>query len=259
MPWTSLCCSELHRCFPVFLPVGQPGAPASSTRLPTWFIIGQQDVVTLQPVYSLGEWQFSRGFATMLQCFLVRTATHCGSFRNDDILKCPEQFCSLYSLRTCFLERYTATALVLWQMQWQFLHSSVFCMLLSFADTAKLAADCDHTTDGCISPMKLGACSPVWFVVGDGMFGSRSLAFFASSLSLLAPPSRGVLISLTIGFVIAADSQEDDYYVHEGPLRADLRGLWERFRSSLLSCTARLMLGLTSELSLHVCLGSCDT
>ena len=57
------------------------------------------------------------------------------------------------------------------------------------------------------------------------MFGSRSLAFFASSLSLLAPPSRGVLISLTIGFVIAADSQEDDYYVHEGPLRADLRGL----------------------------------
>ena len=57
------------------------------------------------------------------------------------------------------------------------------------------------------------------------MFGSRSLAFFASSLSLLAPPSRGVLLSLTIGFVIAADSQEDDYYVHEGPLRADLRGL----------------------------------
>ena len=48
---------------------------------------------------------------------------------------------------------------------------------------------------------------------------------FASSLSLLAPPSRGVLISLTIGFVIAVDSQEDDYYVHEGPLRADLRGL----------------------------------
>ena len=48
---------------------------------------------------------------------------------------------------------------------------------------------------------------------------------FASSLSLLAPPSGGVLISLTIGFVIAVDSQEDDYYVHEGPLRADLRGL----------------------------------
>ena len=103
MPWTSLCCSELHRCFPVFLPVGQPGAPASSTRLPTWFVIGQKDVVTLQPVYSLGEWQLSRSFATMLQCFLVRAATHCGSFRNDDILKCPEQFCSLYSLRTCFL------------------------------------------------------------------------------------------------------------------------------------------------------------
>ena len=83
MPWTSLCCSELHRCIPVFLPAGQPGAPASSTSLPTWFV--------------------SRRFATMLQCFLVHSATHCGSFRNDDILQCPEQFCSLYPLRTCFL------------------------------------------------------------------------------------------------------------------------------------------------------------
>ena len=138
MPWTSLCCSELHRCIPVFLPVGQPGAPASSTRLPTWFVIGQQDVVTLQPVYSLGEWQFSRGFATMLQCFLVRTATHCGSFRNDDILQCPEQFCSLYPLRTCFSNAtLPTTALVLWQLQRHFIDTSVFCMLLSFADTTK--------------------------------------------------------------------------------------------------------------------------
>ena len=49
-----------------------------------------------------GNSQVSRRFVTMLQCFLVRAATHCGSFRNDDILQCSEQFCSLYPLRTCF-------------------------------------------------------------------------------------------------------------------------------------------------------------
>ena len=125
MPWTSLCCSELHRCIPVFLPAGQPGAPASSTSLPTWFVTGQKDVVTLQPVYSRGEWQVSRRFATMLQCFLARAATHCGSFRNDDILQCPEQFCSLYPANLLF-ERYTTTARVLWQMQCQFLDASFY-------------------------------------------------------------------------------------------------------------------------------------
>ena len=31
------------------------------------------------------------------------------------------------------------------------------------------------------------------------------------------PLQRGVLTSFDLGFVIAADSQEDDYYVHEGP------------------------------------------
>jgi len=56
------------------------------------------------------------------------------------------------------------------------------------------------------------------------MFGSRSLAF-CFLIVIAGPPSRGVLISLIIGFVFAVDSQEDDYYVHEGPLRADLRGL----------------------------------
>ena len=58
---------------------------------------------------------------------------------------------------------------------------------------------------------------PICLVVGDGMFGSRSLAYFASSVPSLAPLHRGVLTSFDFGFVIAADSQEDDYYVHEGP------------------------------------------
>ena len=60
------------------------------------------------------------------------------------------------------------------------------------------------------SPMKLGACPPFCLFVGDGMFGSLSLAYYASPLSSLD------LISLHHGFEIAADSQEDDYYVHEG-------------------------------------------
>ena len=36
------------------------------------------------------------------------------------------------------------------------------------------------------SPMKLGACPP--FLVGDGMFGSLSLAYDASPLPSLSPP-----------------------------------------------------------------------
>ena len=47
-------------------------------------------------------WVSGNTAVVLLQCLPVRTATHCGSFRDDDILKCPEQFCSLYSLRTCF-------------------------------------------------------------------------------------------------------------------------------------------------------------
>ena len=38
MPWTRLCCSEPHRCTPVVFPLGLPGAPTSSTRLPAWFV-----------------------------------------------------------------------------------------------------------------------------------------------------------------------------------------------------------------------------
>ena len=57
------------------------------------------------------------------------------------------------------------------------------------------------------------------------MFGSRSLAFLLPLCHCWPPPSEGVLISWTIGLVIAVDCQEDDYYVHEGLPRADLRGL----------------------------------
>ena len=140
MPWTSLCCSELHRCFPVFLPVGQPGAPANSTRLPTWFVTGQKDVVTLQPVYSRDEWQVSRRFATILQCFLVRAATHCGSFRNDDILCVLNSSVVCISCESAFRTLlYDSTGTVA-NANTVFGHK-LFCMLLSFADTAKYVAD----------------------------------------------------------------------------------------------------------------------
>ena len=72
--------------------------------------------------------------------------------------------------------------------------------------------------DGCIFPYETRGVPPFFCLfVGDGMFGSLSLAYNASPLSSLAPPLRGDLISLHHGFEIAADSQEDDYYVHEGP------------------------------------------
>ena len=89
-------------------------------------------------------------------------------------------------------ECHTTTALVLWQMQSHFLDASFVCMLLCFADTTKYVADWDHTTDGCISPMKLGACSPASFLkfFGDGMIGSRSLAFLLPHCHP-CPPSCG--------------------------------------------------------------------
>ena len=179
MPWTSLCCSELHRCFPVFLPVGQPGAPASSTRLPTWFVTGQKDVAILQPVYSLGEWQYSRSFATML------SGTYCNALRVLQERWHPAmswtvlQFVSLANL---LFERYTAydsTGTVAiaktFYRHKRFLHVSRW--LRPYNGWLHLPYE---TRD---------VLPPIWFVVGDGMIGSRSLAFFASSLPSLAPPS----------------------------------------------------------------------
>ena len=44
--------------------------------------------------------------------------------------------------------------------------------------------------------MKLGACPPLFCLVGDGMFGSLSLAFVASPFAISVPLlDGGVLIS----------------------------------------------------------------
>ena len=184
----------LQRASPVHSGVPPCRAPASSTSLPTWFVTGQKDVVTLQPVYSPGEWQVSRRFATMLQCFLVRAATHCGSFRNDDILQCPEQFCSLYPLRTCFLN---ATLRQHWYCGkckdsfWTQAFSACCSALRILPSTSRT-----ETIQGWMHlPYETRGVLPRSFVVGDGMLGSRSLASFAFSLSSLVPPLRGVLTS----------------------------------------------------------------
>ena len=51
-------------------------------------------------------------------------------------------------------------------------------------------------------------------VFGDGMIGSRSLACLLP-LVIPVPPFCGGLTSCDKRFLIAADSQEEDYFVHE--------------------------------------------
>ena len=106
MPWTRLCCSELHWCIPVVLPVGQPGAPASSIRLPTWFVSWWMDCGDSAACPIL--WVSGITDLVSLQSSSVHTAMHCRSFRDNDILKCPERFCSLYISRTYTKESYVA-------------------------------------------------------------------------------------------------------------------------------------------------------
>ena len=142
-----------------------------------------------------------------------------------------------------FFECHTTTAQVLWQMQSHFLDASFVCMLLSFADTTMYVADWDHTTDGCISPMKLEACSPASFLMFSVMAWLEAAPWPVCFLIVIpVPPLMGGWLLLTIGSLIVADSQEDDYSVHEGLWRADLSGLWEFFVVDLRSCTACLML-----------------
>ena len=93
-----------------------------------------------------------------------------------------------------FFECHTTTALVLWQMQPHYLDGSFFGMLLSFADTTKYVADWDHTTDGCISPMKLEACSPASFLCFRWWHDWKPLpGLFASAMSSLSPLLWGLM------------------------------------------------------------------
>jgi len=98
----------------------------------------------------------------------AHTAMHCRSFRDDDILKCPEQFCSFWfcepAPRRATLPKDSNGIVELCIQICEY--NGLFCTFLCFAITAlvlrwlrplKLMA--------AISPMKLGAC---W--IGDGIF-----------------------------------------------------------------------------------------
>ena len=97
----------------------------------------------------------------------VRTAMHCRSFRDDDILKCPEQFCSLYSLRTCILERYTAydsTCMVaLANTILQIQRFSACCSALRILSRNSLAET--NPLDGCIFPYETRGVPLFWLAM----------------------------------------------------------------------------------------------
>ena len=89
---------------------------------------------------------------------------------------------------------------------------------------AKLTTNLDAGTR--ISPICLCFIRVVtlaWFVLLFDLLSAMACLEAAPWPSLLPhclhwpPLHRGVLTSFDFGFVIAADSQEDDYYVHEGP------------------------------------------
>ena len=72
------------------LPVGQPGAPASSKVCLHGSFVGSCESVTLSQAHSMGEWKLDwRSLLTSAS----PTALHCGFFRDDDALECTEQFC----------------------------------------------------------------------------------------------------------------------------------------------------------------------
>ena len=82
----------------------------------------------------MGEWHYSRSFATSS----VRTAMHCKSFRDDDILK--NSSVVLYSLRTCSRTQCLRQHMCGGTSEDNFTDTKVFCMLLSFANIAKKVA-----------------------------------------------------------------------------------------------------------------------
>ena len=131
----------------------------------------------------------------LLQCYnvfwyvLQRTAGPSGTMTSCNVLNSS----AVCILRTCFLNATLRQHGYCGKCNDSFGTQAFFacCSALRILPSTSLTET--HSTDGCISPMKLGACSPASFVFGDGMLGNRSLAFFASSLSSLSPPLRGVL------------------------------------------------------------------
>ena len=90
-PWTGLCCSEPYWRSPVGVPVGQPGALVCSKVCQHGSFGCGCDAVTLQHVYSEGEWFVDW---MLLLTSAAPPAMHYGFFGDDDTLESPEQFCN---------------------------------------------------------------------------------------------------------------------------------------------------------------------
>ena len=68
MPWTRLRCSELHRCFRWCSLQDWLGRPRAAQDCQHGSSIGRGVVVILQTAYSVGEWHYGCGLATICFC-----------------------------------------------------------------------------------------------------------------------------------------------------------------------------------------------
>ena len=190
-PWTRLRCSESHWSNPVVLPLGQPGAPASSTSLPAWFVswwtgIGDSAACLLCGWVGVQVWMRYIRLLCILQCtaglsgtmtsWNVLNSSAVGTFnepaptratlpnvklvwRNCCLQSCQSSafFCcpsveSSHCLASCYLH------------DWRY-----SCMLFIFASIAYgwgvPLAELNHFAGVHFSPMKLGA---LHYMICDG-------------------------------------------------------------------------------------------
>ena len=133
MPWTRLCCSELHRCSPVVLPAGLAGAPASSTRLPTWFVNWSRNCSDSAGCLFCG-WVALRlwTYYNLLLCILQSTAGLSGTMTSWNGLNSSVgcMICEPVSKRTTLPE----PALLWWNLRTQ------ICNVFGFACLSALRA-----------------------------------------------------------------------------------------------------------------------
>ena len=206
---TRLCCSELHWCIPVVLPVGQPGAPASSIRLPTWFVSWWMDCGDSAACLFCGWVALRTWFHyNLLLCILQCTAGLSGTMTSWNVLN--SSVVCIFREPTPKRATLPKTTLVRWNLRIQpyylsapvccpsspfgfilpaqrqcFLHVSQlceYCLGASLAETNQSA--------GCISPYEIRGMRHAGYL--RWYFGSFSLACDASRMpSLAAPPLGG--------------------------------------------------------------------
>ena len=142
-----------------------------------------------------------------------------------------------------FFECHTTTALVLWQMQPHYLDGSFFLHVAQLCGYHKVRRWLRPYNGWMHLPYETRGVLPRFISMFSVMTWLEAAPWPLCFRDVIpVPPLVGGWRLLTNGFLIAADSQEDDYSVHEGLWRADLSGLWEFLVVDLRSCTACLML-----------------